>query len=196
MSNSALKISRTRLLALLLVAVLGVGSIGVTSVATASSDATVAKKKKKSAKKKCKKGYKKVKGKCKKAKKPANGSKPAPSGGSKTSPGNGTPPAATVGITSLVVNGGFLGGLTGNYDIEVTATTNGQVTTTPITLKFADSSSSKDIAINFSSSGAGSWNAHYMSVDTFPSFAGTVTVTAKAGAVLSAPTAITFIPGL
>jgi hypothetical protein len=71
MTFSALKYSRTRLLALMLVAVLGVSSAAVASIASASSGSAAAKKSKK-----CKKGYKKVHGKCKKKKKAV--AKPAP----------------------------------------------------------------------------------------------------------------------
>lgn len=57
-----MKSSRTRLLALLLVAVFSFAAVGATTIASANDASTSAKKKSK----KCKKGYKKVKGKCKK----------------------------------------------------------------------------------------------------------------------------------
>lgn len=59
-----MKISRVRLLALLLVAVFSFAAIGATSIASASDALTSAKKKPK----KCKKGVKKSKAKCKKPK--------------------------------------------------------------------------------------------------------------------------------
>jgi hypothetical protein len=62
-----MKFSRTRLLALLLVAVFSFAAVGATTVASATDAATSAKKKAK----KCKKGYKKVGKKCKKKKKAA-----------------------------------------------------------------------------------------------------------------------------
>jgi archaellum component FlaF (FlaF/FlaG flagellin family) len=67
MPLSRLKLSRVRLLALMLVAVFAFSSTVAVSFAVSDSATTAAKKKKKS--KKCKKGYKKVKGKCKKQKK-------------------------------------------------------------------------------------------------------------------------------
>lgn len=60
-------ISRTRLLALLLVAIFSFAAVGATAIASATDATTAAKKKSK----KCKKGYKKVNGKCKKKKKKA-----------------------------------------------------------------------------------------------------------------------------
>lgn len=65
MPLSRLKLSRVRLLALMLVAVFAFSSTVAVSFAVSDSATTAAKKKKKS--KKCKKGYKK--GKCKKQKK-------------------------------------------------------------------------------------------------------------------------------
>lgn len=57
-----MKFSRTRLLALLLVAVFSFAAVGATTIASATDATTAAKKKSK----KCKKGYKKVGKKCKK----------------------------------------------------------------------------------------------------------------------------------
>lgn len=67
MTFSAMKFSRVRMLALLLVAVFSFAAIGATSVASASDASTSAKKKKtkKKAKTKCKKGYERVGKKCK-----------------------------------------------------------------------------------------------------------------------------------
>jgi len=68
MTFSAMKFSRVRMLALLLVAVFSFAAIGATSVASASDASTSAKKKAKKKAKKCKKAVKKSKAKCKKSK--------------------------------------------------------------------------------------------------------------------------------
>jgi hypothetical protein len=73
MTFSALKFSRTRMLALMLVVAFSFAAVGATAIA--SADATTAAKKKS---KKCKKGYKKVGKKCKKKKKKTSTSAPAP----------------------------------------------------------------------------------------------------------------------
>jgi hypothetical protein len=66
-----MKFSRTRLLALLLVAIFSFAAVGATTIASATDASTSAKKKAK----KCKKGYKKVGKKCKKKKKAAASTK-------------------------------------------------------------------------------------------------------------------------
>lgn len=139
--------NRTRVLALLLVAVFSIGALGVASVASAQSDASTAKKSKK-----CKKGYKKVKGKCKKKKKSGSTTQKVEKVVLKLATSNGGQVKITGEIITNVAKSGQLSG-----DVTVTVGGVPQKIATPFALSRSDTRShfSKIISTTFANTDGG-----------------------------------------